>query len=215
MTDVRETIRSCACALYLEDGFEGFSMRKLARAVGVTAPAIYRHYESKEALLLDVVSEATRQLVQYLYRALAGSTPEERFRIAGAAYLDFALEHPRYFQIVAAFCDLMGLDEVPEEVARQTAMVQQFWHDRVRECVQTGILREGDPEEIGLTLWAQAYGLISLYMKRNLGMPEEAFREAFSRSFVRVLRGLATPEYAAQLASVSEEAAEQAARSPG
>ena len=44
MSEQREHILTCACELYLEDGLEGFSMRKLARDVGVTAPALYRYY---------------------------------------------------------------------------------------------------------------------------------------------------------------------------
>lgn len=202
MSEQQERILAHACELYLEDGFEGFSMRKLARAVGVTAPALYRYYESREQLLLDVVTEATKELVQYLFRALVGTSPEERFRLAGAAYLDFALEHPRYFQIVSSFCDVMGLQEVPEEVARQTTMVQQFWYDRVRECMDAGILREGDPDEIGLTLWAHAYGLISLRARGALEVgSDDAFRAVFTESMGRILRGLATREYAERLAT--------------
>src|SRR5690606_6240441 len=47
MSEQRERILACACELYLTDGLDGFSMRKLARSLGVTAPALYRHYESK------------------------------------------------------------------------------------------------------------------------------------------------------------------------
>ena len=37
-----------ACDLLISGGIEGLSMRKLAKRVGVTAPALYRHYASKE-----------------------------------------------------------------------------------------------------------------------------------------------------------------------
>src|SRR5690242_7163071 len=40
--------------LYLEDGFARFSLREVARRVGISAPAVYRHYNSKEALLAEV-----------------------------------------------------------------------------------------------------------------------------------------------------------------
>ena len=54
-------------------------MRKLAKCVGCTAPALYRHYESKEGVMREVVAEAYRLFAQYLYRALEGRTPPERF----------------------------------------------------------------------------------------------------------------------------------------
>lgn len=199
MTDARDRILTCACELYLEDGFDGFSMRKLARAVGVTAPALYRHYEGKEKVLLDVVGEAHKLLSQYLYAALSGPTPRERFRRAGEAYLDFALDHPRYFQMIHAFTEFMGLDEVPDEISAQTCAVGQFWDDRVRECMDAGVLRRDDPEQTSLALWAQAYGLISLYLRGLLDVPEDGFRVLYQGSFARILSGLAEGEVAAEI----------------
>jgi AcrR family transcriptional regulator len=190
MTDSRARILDCACELYLEDGFDGFSMRKLARSVGVTAPALYRHYESKERLLLDVVGEAHRVLGQYLHASLEAPTPEERFSRAGRAYLEFALDHPRYFQVMYALGEFMGLDEMPEEIAERSCAVQRFWHDRVRECIEAGVLRRDDPEAIGLTLWSHAFGLISLHLLGLLDATDDEFRVLYSESFERVLLGL-------------------------
>jgi AcrR family transcriptional regulator len=203
MTDQRERILTCACELYLDDGFEGFSMRKLARAVGVTAPALYRHYDGKEKVLLDVVGEAHKVLGQYLYASLSGETARERFQRAGQAYMEFALDHPRYFQMIHAFTEFMGLEEIPEEVLAETCAIGRFWDDRVRECMEAGVLKLGDPQQVGLALWAHAYGLISLYLRGLLDVPEEIFRSIYSTSFRRILVGLATEE----LAQVLEEEA--------
>ena len=82
MSIQREQIIRCACDLYLSEGFEGFSMRKLAKCVGCTAPALYRHYENKEEVMQEVVAEAFRLFAQYLYRALEGRTPQDRFLMA-------------------------------------------------------------------------------------------------------------------------------------
>ncbi len=209
MTQQRDRILNCACELYLKDGFDGFSMRKLARRVGVTAPALYRHYENREKVLLDVVGQAHNVLAQYLYRSLSGETPRERFARAGEAYLDFALDHPRYFQMIYSFAEFMGLDQVPDEVAEETCAVQRFWHDRVRECLEAGLLRAASPEEIGLSLWAHAYGLISLYLRGMLDVPEDVFRQMYQGSFARILRGLATPAYAAELDAETQTGAAQ------
>jgi len=196
MTEQRENILACACDLYLEDGLDGFSMRKLARAVGVTAPALYRHFESKEAVLLEVVGEAYARFAQYLYGALQGRTPEERFRLAGTGYLDFALDQPRLYEVLFASPDVMGMKQISPEVEAQACAVGQFWNDRVRECVDAGMLRRADPDALGVTLWAHAHGLVSLYLLGALPVEnEEAFRELYRLSGNRLLRGLATPEY--------------------
>lgn len=213
MSETRERILAHACDLYLSDGLDGFSMRKLARAVGVTAPALYRHFENKEQLLHDVMVQAYEQFAHYLYRALAGTTPRERIRMAGEAYLDFALEHPKLYDILFATPATSGLRTASEQLESLGCAVGQFWHDRVRECMDTGILAEGDPEAVSVTMWGHAHGLVTLHRKgvlmREGTMDEDAFRALFEASGMRLLRGLAAPEH------VSEMDAESVAASRG
>jgi len=195
----RERILACACELYLDGGIEGFSMRKLARTLGVTAPALYRYFDNKDAVLVDVVREAYQRLSQHLYEALKGRCPAERFRLAGEGYLDFALANPRLYDIVFAAPDHMGWQCPPPEVEAQAGAIGQFWNDRVRECMDAGILRRGDPHDISVTLWAHAHGLLTLYLRGSLHATEEEVRSLFRVSTRRVLVGLATEEYAASL----------------
>jgi AcrR family transcriptional regulator len=209
----RERILACACELYLQGGLEGFSMRKLATRLGVTAPALYRHFDSREQVLLEVVREAYQRLGEHLYRALQGRTPAERFRLAGEAYLEFALANPRLYDVLYAPPDQMGWERLPEEVQTQVCAVGQFWNDRVRECMEAGILRKGDTGDVGVTLWGHAHGLISLYLRGVLRTDEAGFREIYSSSARRVLAGLGTPEFAAQLrVEAGEQVQSQAPR---
>jgi AcrR family transcriptional regulator len=190
MTEARERILACACELYLDDGFEGFSMRKLATQVGVTAPALYRHFAGKEELLLEVVKEGYRSMVQYLYRALGGESAAERFRMAGDAYVDFALENPRYYEILYSYTQFLGLDELPEEIWALIRGVHQFWLDRVRECMESGTLRQGDPEEVARSFWAMSHGLISVYQRQMLQVDEEGFRGIYAESMCHLMEGV-------------------------
>lgn len=195
----RQEILQSACGLFLEEGLDGFSMRRLAERLDVTAPALYRHYEGREEVLGDVVGEAYRTLRDTLYRALEGPTPEERFRRAGSAYLDFALANPGYYQMLYAPADALGLAELPEEAMGHALAVGQFWNDRVRECMDAGLLARRNPREAGITLWSHAHGIVSLYLLGMVEMEEEAFRRLYRQSSLRVLRGLATEEYRGEL----------------
>ena len=194
MATKRDDILNSACDLYLAEGLEGFSMRQLARRVGVTAPALYRHYENKEAVLTEVVGEAYERLLQYLSRALEGDTPVERFRRAGRGYLDFALENARLYQMLYASRDVLGMERMSGEARSQACAIGQFWHDRVREVMDAGFLEEGDPEQVSVTLWSHAHGLIALHLRGMLDADEEEFRNLYVASTRRVLRGLASDD---------------------
>jgi AcrR family transcriptional regulator len=198
MPEQRDRILTCACDLYLQSGLEGFSMRKLAKSLGVTAPALYRHFESREQVLLEVVREAYQRLSQHLYPALKGRTPAERFKLAGEAYLEFALSNPRLYDVLYAPPDQMGWEKLPEEVEAQVCAVGQFWSDRVRECMEAGILRGTSTDDVSVTLWGHAHGLISLYLRGVLRTDEKGFRAMYKSSACRMFDGLGTPEQQAK-----------------
>ena len=201
MSEQRDKILACARDLYLSVGKHGFSMRKLAGRVGVTAPALYRYYESREHVLGDVVRGAYREFTARLYRALEGRTPLERFFGAGEGYLDFALEHPRWYGMMFNSPEEMGLDGPPEDIEVMGCAIHQFWVDRVRECMGAGILKEADPVRTSLTMWAHAHGMIQLYHQGHFRLSEAEFRRLFEESGARMMSGVATEAFAEELAA--------------
>ncbi|MDT8339889.1 MAG: TetR/AcrR family transcriptional regulator [Longimicrobiales bacterium] len=198
MSEQRDRILEHACELFLAQGADGFSMRRLARSLGVTAPALYKHYESREQLLQDVLVQAYQRFAQYLYRGLAGGTPLERLSLASEGYLDFALENPRLYGFMFADPDTLGMARQAPEVEALGCAIGQFWHDRVRECMDEGLLRPGDPEDVSVTLWGHAHGLLILFLRGRLlreGAPldRDGFRRFFEASGRRMLEGVGTP----------------------
>ncbi|MBT8488617.1 MAG: TetR/AcrR family transcriptional regulator [Gemmatimonadetes bacterium] len=208
MSEQRNRILDCACGLYLSDGLDGFSMRKLAKEVGVTAPAIYRHYDGREAVLADVLREAHRTFSRYLYAALGAPSPLERFMAAGEQYLNFVIEHPRWYSMMHTAPEHLGMDEVPDDIEALQQATSQFWLDRVRECMDTGVLRKGDPEEASMTMWAHAHGMVQLYQQGCLLVEADDFRALFKASGRRLMMGVATREFAEELARMMAEESE-------
>jgi len=174
-------------------------MRKLAKAVGVTAPAIYRHYEGREAVLADVLREAHRTFSRYLYAALGAPTALERFFGAGEGFLNFVIEHPRWYGMTHTAPEHLGMDELPEDIEALQSAIHQFWMDRVRECMEAGILKDGDPVETSVTMWAHAHGMVQLYHQGCLTNDEDEFRALFEESGRRLMAGVATDDFAKEL----------------
>lgn len=191
MSISRDRILARACELYLADGLDGFSMRKLARSLDVTAPALYRHYSAKEALLRDVIAEAFKVFGAYLYRALEGRTPQERLRLTGQSFVAFALEHPRFYEVIHVSPHLLGFGALPPEVSSQACATRQFLVDRVRECIDAGVLAPDDPERVATSIWAFSHGLVSLLLGGLLAMEKAEFLRFFQTSAAHLFVGLA------------------------
>ena len=117
---LRERIISAAEELFLLGGVQGVSMRKIADKVGVTAPAIYRHFKDKDELLGELINVGLKILQDYLEPALQAEGPFERLEQLIDRYFDFALEQPKYFDL-AFLVPSHGMrmaDELARHIAR-------------------------------------------------------------------------------------------------
>jgi AcrR family transcriptional regulator len=189
MNSLRSRIASAARELYVEEGVAGLSMRRVAERVGVSAPAIYRHFKNKEDLLNEIVAEGLRILETYLRPALEGGTPYERLEHMSTAYLDFALEQPRYFDF-AFLLPNPHLGHVAEELHRQEWGTFRGALEQVRACIEQGLFPGEDALEVAISIWAEVHGLITLYRTGRLGLDQEQFRAIYRQSVTRTLRGL-------------------------
>ena len=87
---------------------------------------------------------------------------------AGEGFLDFAIEHPRWYTIMHTTPESLGWEALPEDVESMGYAIHQFWNDRVRECMEAGILKRDDPEKTSLTMWAHARGMVSPLPRRQV-----------------------------------------------
>jgi AcrR family transcriptional regulator len=83
------------------EGYEGFSLRKAARACGVSQTAPYRHFRDKDELITAIAIHALREFNSSLESAAAkGSNPEEQLKEIGVAYVHFFTENPEYLKLL-------------------------------------------------------------------------------------------------------------------
>lgn len=144
-------------------------MRALAERVGVSATALYRHFDDRDALLASLLDEAFRSFGSYLMRALAGTTPLERFRLMGKAYFDFALAHPRDYELMfMTNCADLGLTHLSEELGQRAQSTFVFLVDRVNECIEAGVFARAEPRTVAVYVWTQTHGLTSLWLLGQL-----------------------------------------------
>jgi AcrR family transcriptional regulator len=191
--ETRDRILAEARDLYLEVGLAAFSLREVARRVKISPAAVYRHFDSKEALLAAVCAAGFRNFAAYLIRALEAPTPRERMTSSARQYLRFALENPRDYRVM--FMDAAeGYAAVkPPRPPGAPDPAFQFLVDRVQECARAGLIHEGDPTEIAAVIWAHVHGLVSLRLTghlRRAGSDAE-FARFYEGATERLLAGLA------------------------
>lgn len=142
-----EATRRAALELFVHNGFDGTSMREIARRVGVSAATIYNYTDSKESLLWDLVRKAREGLDATRERARSNSPcPAEVLRSAMVAMTRYHLDHAAECRVVMAAADSLA-EPHASELAESLAGELAFFETCVAEVGQ-GLV---EPEERRLT----------------------------------------------------------------
>ncbi|WP_439815980.1 TetR/AcrR family transcriptional regulator [Zavarzinia sp. CC-PAN008] len=161
---LREALIEAAEALLEEGGPKAVSLREVARRVGVSHNAPYRHFADRETLLAEVAARGFRAMTRRLAEAEATAPPGRALHARPQAYLRFAQEKRGvYLLMFGSEIDktaYQGLAEAASESFQQ---------------LLNGVLREGAPAPglvEALNTWAYVHGLAHLVLDGQLkGFP--------------------------------------------
>ena len=97
----RDEILLAAKTLFLEEGYDAATIRKIADRVGVSAPTLYLYFQDKEAIMLALCDQTFGRLIERIAKIEKTVTdPLERICRFGDAYARFGLEHPDEYRLV-------------------------------------------------------------------------------------------------------------------
>lgn len=188
-----DRIVQAAYRLYVNGGLEAVSMRDTAKAAWITAPAIYKHFANKDALI-EAIAERGFQLFEQRL-----DVPKKAVNsVAGIgwvldAYGSFALEEPHLFEVMFVN-PRVRLRRFRDDFAAGRSRTFNLLRGLVDGCITSGSLRKGDSLGITRDLWAFAHGYVGLYRAGRFGTDTIAFQRDFTSGLNRMLQGLANPD---------------------
>ena len=182
----REKILAAARKTFDRKGIEGLSLREIAANVGITPMAIYRHFESKEALIDALVLDAL-DVWSARVEALPPLEGLGKVEQMGQAFLDFALREPRRFE-AAFLLPSRKARRYPDDFAAGRSPAGNVQLKALQEGISNGELAGAPPVEIMLINSALSQGLVTLYRAGRIAGGEEEFRALYRRAMRRVFR---------------------------
>jgi AcrR family transcriptional regulator len=190
--NLRKTLLDAAVALIGEVGARAFTLREVARRAGVSHNAPYRHFASKDELLLAVAAEGFDRLTALMEKTLvAGKSPLERLELCGCGYVDFGLHWPNHLLVMFELplvCGRRGKKE-PAIVANAFAVLLNC----IIAAQQSGDLPAGDPLPLAWTAWALVHGIAKLAISGSLPLNTRATMD-FTHNAARAIFGGMTAE---------------------
>ncbi|MGD0142476.1 MAG: TetR/AcrR family transcriptional regulator [Rhizomicrobium sp.] len=166
MAEFRERLCEVATGLFAERGSEGFSMRELATALGVSPMTPYRYFRDKDDMLAAVRARAFDRFAAVLEQAFAKpGSAVERAAAVGDAYVKFAFGEPQSYRMMFDLSQ-PGEEKYPD-LMRATARARATMTQHIPGLIEQGLL-EGNPDEIGHVFWATIHGAVVLQLAGKL-----------------------------------------------
>ncbi len=187
--DLPAALVEVAKALIAERGLEGFTLREVARRLGVTHVAAYRHYADRRALLAAVAEHGFQQLHRKL-DAACRKTPaslEPRLRAILAAYLQFCWEEPALTAVMFG-PRLSRQGEFPQLEAAVMGSLGVIEEAIARLSIAEA--RQLSPRDSALALWTFVHGFVTLSHAKGAYPNSRKAARAFDGMLTPMLEGM-------------------------
>lgn len=163
--NLREALIKAAVQLAEEGGADNVSVREVAKRVGVSPGAPFRHFASKTALMTAIAEEATNRFCAEIALAVekvAVDDPMGRFAAVGVAYLRWAIQNPTHFQIISTR-SLIDWGS-SESLQRDNAAIRALMEEALTDAQRRGFLKSTNLAEAQIAGRALVYGLARMYV---------------------------------------------------
>ncbi len=161
---LRQEILDAASELFVREGFENVSMRRIADKIEYSPTTIYLYFKDKAELLDQVCTETFSRLVQRLSKIMVQPGDSvERLKRGLLAYIEFGLEYPDHYRATFMIPVPEEFDHVKHHQPDSPGMQAfSFLTRGLTECIKAGKMPEMNVELAAQTLWAGIHGITSL-----------------------------------------------------
>ena len=190
--DTKERILAAALEMFSQNGYAGTNIRQLSESLGLVKSAMYRHFESKEAIWNTLLDE----LIAY-YEARFGSTEHlppipdslEELVTMTMRMVDFTVHDEKFVKSRK----LLSIEQFRDDRARNLATkyfltgLKDMFTQIFAGMMDKGLIRKEDPSMLAFAYTAPVSALIHL-CDREPEKAEDAMTqvETFSRFFIRI-----------------------------
>lgn len=176
--------------LLVAEGLRAVSLRKVAGSLGVTAPALYAHFASKQDLLQAIAEDEFRKLIAQFQSVDPSTPPVEHIRRQCWTYVDYARENPKLFSTMFLFRPELTSEPRGDELPLATEAFTMA-AEPVRRAIESGEFKKSDPIVTSLVLWTATHGVATVLLAGpDLGRAAE---DALANAVIEtVIAGLST-----------------------
>ena len=164
--EIKKMILDASMKLFVEEGFESVTIRKIANLIEYSPTTIYLYFKDKNEIFYQLHELGFQKMGEMNSSVAAIKNPLTRLYKMGENYIEFGLTHPEFY-------DIMFISRAPMQVLE--AMENCDWKSgeaalhalmaTVDECMQKKFIRKQNVQVVTMAIWGMVHGLVSLQIR--------------------------------------------------
>ncbi len=189
--NLKESLIATALEMIEKEGLESVTLRELSKRLGTSRSAIYRHFDSKDALLKAVIGAGFEALHECISPILEESTVDvlTRFEKMGRAYIYFAMDNPAIYRMIFGDELMREREESCDINDEEQACGFHALVALLIEAQERGLFKKEDPILQATTVWSMIHGLSNLLIDGHVHVKNN-FDALFEMGMQTLLKGL-------------------------
>jgi AcrR family transcriptional regulator len=163
---IRKMILDASMKLFVEEGFENVSIRKIADLIEYSPTTVYLYFKDKNEILFNLHELGFQKMAEYNTSLWDIKNPLLRLHKMGENYIRFGLSNPEFY-------DLMFIQRAPMEALEKQKdcdwksgdVALGKLKECLAECMERGLIARGDVNAVSMAIWAMVHGMVSLAIR--------------------------------------------------
>jgi AcrR family transcriptional regulator len=172
--EMRDLILNVATEMFIEEGYDKTSIRKIADKIEYSPATIYLYFKDKDEIFHAIHDKGFDKFFALMESTRSIENPFDRLIKLSDLYIDFAYENPEYY-------DLMFIMRAPIEALVHNNQDWACGHRAydalkaiIKDCIEQGYMKEMDIEIVALSIWSFKHGMTSLAIRNRFKMYNDA-----------------------------------------
>jgi AcrR family transcriptional regulator len=167
--EIRKSILDASMKLFVEEGFENVSIRRIAELIEYSPTTVYLYFKDKDEIFFDLHDIGFQKLNELNLNLAGIDNPLLRLYKMGQNYLNFGMENPEYYELMFIGREpmnklrQMGCEEWEKGDAAMKALM-----DTIGACMEKGLIARGDIHLVSMSVWGMVHGLVALAIRGRL-----------------------------------------------
>ncbi len=183
---MRDTILTTAMKLFLEEGFQNVSIRRIADKIEYSPATIYLYFKDKDEILYALHNAGFEELYKHQQKVMSIKDIKKRLVKHGEVYIQFALEHPEYYNLMFIMrSPIRKLAKGEEWNAGMRSY--EFFREDIRRAMDAKVLGKSDVDVVTFALWSMVHGIVALIPRNRCPMLDQAALPAVAQKTFQYL----------------------------